>query len=91
MFVKSSVAYVVMPGGFGTLDELFEALTLIQTKRMKSFPVVLMGSDYWRGLISWLRRTLLKEGMICREDLGLVQIIDDPDEAVKHIQKFVIV
>ena len=91
MFVKYSVAYIVMPGGFGTMDELFEALTLIQTKRIKGFPVVLVGSDFWKGLISWLKRMMLKEGMICREDLDLFKVIDDPDEVVKHIQKFVIV
>lgn len=91
MFVKYSVAYIVMPGGFGTMDELFEALTLIQTKRIKGFPVVLVGSDFWKGLISWLKRMMLKEGMICQEDLDLFKVIDDPDEVVKHIQKFVIV
>ena len=91
MFVKSSVAYVVMPGGFGTLDELFEALTLIQTKRIKAFPVILVGSEFWRGLISWMRRMLLNTGMISEGDLDLFQVIDDPDEIVRHIQRFVIV
>jgi uncharacterized protein (TIGR00730 family) len=91
MFVKYAMAYVILPGGFGTMDELFEALTLIQTKRIKGFPVILMGSDYWRGLIHWLKNTMLKDGMIVQSDLDLLQIIDDPDEVVKHIQKFVIV
>jgi len=91
MFVKYAVAYVILPGGFGTMDELFEALTLIQTRRIKGFPVILMGSDYWRGLLNWLKNTMLKEGMISKEDIDLITIIDDPDEAVKHIQKFVIV
>ena len=91
MFVKYAVAYVILPGGFGTMDELFEALTLIQTRRIKGFPVILMGSDYWRGLINWLKNTMLKEDMISKEDIDLITIIDDPDEAVKHIQKFVIV
>ena len=91
MFVKYAMAYIILPGGFGTMDELFEALTLIQTKRIKGFPVILMGSDYWRGLIHWLKNTMLKEDMITKSDLDLLQIIDDPDEAVKHIQKFVIV
>ncbi len=91
MFVKSSVAYVVLPGGFGTMDELFEALTLIQTRRIKGFPVILMGSDYWRGLLTWLKKTMLNEGMIAQKDLDLIQVIDDPEEAVKHIQRFVIV
>jgi uncharacterized protein (TIGR00730 family) len=91
MFVKYAVAYVILPGGFGTMDELFEALTLIQTKRIKSFPVILMGSEYWKGLFDWLRETMLRDNKISPEDLERFQIIDDPDEAVKHIQKYVIV
>jgi uncharacterized protein (TIGR00730 family) len=91
MFVKYAVAYVILPGGFGTMDELFEALTLIQTKRIKSFPVVLMGSEYWKGLLDWMSSVMIREGKISPEDLELMQIIDDPDEAVKHIHKFVIV
>ncbi len=91
MFVKYAVAYVILPGGFGTMDELFEALTLIQTRRIKSFPVILMGSAYWKGLYDWLRGTMLSEGRISPEDLERFQIIDDPEEAVKHIQKYVIV
>ncbi len=91
MFVKYAVAYVILPGGFGTMDELFEALTLIQTKRIKSFPVILMGSEYWKGLYDWLRKTMLRDNKISPEDLERFQIIDDPDEAVKHIQKYVIV
>ena len=91
MFVKYAVAYVILPGGFGTMDELFEALTLIQTKRIKGFPVILMGSEYWKGLFDWLRKTMLRDNKISPEDLERFQIIDDPDEAVKHIQKYVIV
>ncbi|MEK6534085.1 MAG: TIGR00730 family Rossman fold protein [Thermodesulfobacteriota bacterium] len=91
MFVKYAVAYVILPGGFGTMDELFEALTLIQTKRIKSFPVILMGSEYWKGLFDWLRKTMLRDNKISPDDLELFQMIDDPDEAVKHIQKYVIV
>lgn len=91
MFVKYAVAYVILPGGFGTMDELFEALTLIQTKRIKSFPVILMGSEYWKGLFDWLRKTMLRDHKISPDDLELFQMIDDPDEAVKHIQKYVIV
>ena len=91
MFVKYAVAYVIFPGGFGTLDELFEALTLIQTKRIKSFPVILVGREYWSGMIDWLRNTLVREDKIQAEDLDFIQIVDDPDEAVRHIQKFVIV
>ena len=90
MFVKYAQAYIGMPGGFGTLDEIFEALTLIQTKRIKCFPVILMGSEYWKGLIDWLRKTMLRDGRISPTDLDLLQIIDDPDEAVRHIQKYVI-
>jgi uncharacterized protein (TIGR00730 family) len=90
MFVKYAMAYVIMPGGFGTMDELFEALTLIQTKRIKPFPVILMGSEYWKGLVDWLKKTMLHAGNIAPEDLESFQIIDDPSEVVKHIQKFVI-
>lgn len=91
MFVKYAMAYVILPGGFGTMDELFEALTLIQTRRIKPFPVILMGSEFWKGLIDWLRETMLRDHKISPEDLDLFQIIDDPDEVVRHIQKYVIV
>jgi len=91
MFVKYAVAYVILPGGFGTMDELFEALTLIQTRRIKAFPVILMGSEYWKGLFDWLRETMRRDNKISPDDLELLQIIDDPDEAVKHIQKYVLV
>jgi len=90
MFVKYAVAYVIMPGGFGTMDELFEALTLIQTKRIKSFPVILMGSEYWKGLVDWLRGTMLREGKISAHDLDLIQVMDDPEEVARYIQKYVI-
>jgi uncharacterized protein (TIGR00730 family) len=91
MFVKYAVAYIILPGGFGTMDELFEALTLIQTRRIKPFPVVLMGSEYWKGLVDWLRDTMLRNEKIDESDLDIIQITDDPDEAVRHIKKFVIV
>jgi uncharacterized protein (TIGR00730 family) len=91
MFVKYAVAYIIFPGGYGTLDELFEALTLIQTKRIKSFPVVLIGNDYWKGLFQWLRGTMLKDNKILPEDFDLIKIIDDPGEVVRYIQRFVIV
>ena len=91
MFVKYAMAYVVMPGGFGTLDELFEALTLIQTRRIKSFPVILMGSEFWDGLLDWVKKTLLKESMIVPNDLAIMEIIDDPEDVVRYIQKYVIV
>lgn len=91
MFVKYAVAYVILPGGYGTMDELFEALTLIQTKRIKSFPVILMGSDYWRGLVDWIREHMLKDDKILMEDFDLIQIIDDPAEVVKVIKKYILV
>lgn len=91
MFVKYAVAYIILPGGFGTMDELFEALTLIQTRRIKSFPVILMGSEYWQGLFNWLKKTMLAEGKITPADINLIQIIDEPEEAVQHIKKYVII
>ncbi|MBW2557314.1 MAG: TIGR00730 family Rossman fold protein [Deltaproteobacteria bacterium] len=90
MFVKYAMAYVILPGGFGTMDELFEALTLIQTKRIRSFPVVLMGSEYWKGLVDWMKATMLPEGKISEEDLERIQVIDEPEQVVRHIKKFVI-
>jgi uncharacterized protein (TIGR00730 family) len=80
MFVKYSEAFVVFPGGFGTMDELFESLTLIQTGKVKRFPVVLYGSRYWGGLLDWVRETLLLEGMVSADDLALVQVVDTTDE-----------
>jgi len=91
MFVKYAVAYVIMPGGYGTMDEFFEALTLIQTKRVKSFPVILMGRDYWQGLLDWLKNSMVQKDMILPFDLEMIQVIDEPEEVVKHIKKYVIV
>ena len=91
MFVKYAVAYVIMPGGFGTLDELFEALTLIQTKRIRSFPVILMDSRYWKGLIGWMKETQLKAKFISPSDLDIFDIVDRPEEAVSIIKRRVIV
>jgi uncharacterized protein (TIGR00730 family) len=85
MFLKYAQAFVVLPGGFGTMDELFEALTLVQTKKVTRFPVVLMGSWYWGGLIDWLRNTLAADGKIREDDLQLFHLTDDVDEAVRHI------
>lgn len=87
-FVKYASAYVVMPGGFGTLDELFEALTLIQTRMGRSMPLVLVGSAFWGGLIAWLRDTLVAEGMIGAEDIDLLTVVDDPAEVVEAIFRF---
>ena len=91
MFVKYAVAYIIMPGGFGTLDELFESLTLIQTHRIKSFPVILMDSKYWNGLIDWIKGTVLKEKNISKSDLDIFRVVDTPEEAVKIIKRRVIV
>lgn len=91
MFVKYAVAYIIMPGGYGTMDEFFEALTLIQTKRVRSFPVIVMGREYWQGLLDWLKCSMLQQNMILPFDIEMIQIIDDPEEVVKHIQKYVIV
>lgn len=90
MFVKYAMAYIIMPGGFGTLDELFEAVTLIQTHRIRPLPVILVGSDYWSGLIDWIKERLLDEKLISPEDIDILQIMDEPDEIVKYVQKIVI-
>ncbi|MDQ1704982.1 MAG: hypothetical protein QOF18_1348 [Frankiaceae bacterium] len=87
MFVKYAQAFVVMPGGFGTMDELFEALTLVQTGKVTSFPVVLFGSAYWSGLLDWLRATMIPDGKINPTDLELVQLCDDVDEVVDIIRR----
>jgi hypothetical protein len=89
MFVKYADAFVIMPGGFGTLDELFEALTLIQTGKIRDFPVVLVGSSYWRGLVDWMRATQLPAGAIAEADIELLKITDDPDEVVEIIRAYV--
>jgi uncharacterized protein (TIGR00730 family) len=85
MFVKYAQAFVVLPGGFGTLDEMFEALTLVQTKKVTRFPVVLMGRRYWQGLIDWMRDTMAPDGKIGPEDLKLFCLTDDVDEALRYI------
>lgn len=90
IFVKYSVAYVVMPGGFGTLDELSEALTLIQTRRIRPFPVVLVGSSYWGGLVDWIRQVQLEAGKISPDDLDIFRVMDDPAEVVRFIKQVVI-
>ena len=87
MFVKFASAYVVMPGGFGTLDELMEAMTLVQTGKTRRIPIILVGSKFWGGLMEWIRNTLLVEKMISPEDMNLMKIIDDPREVVDAIFK----
>jgi uncharacterized protein (TIGR00730 family) len=89
MFVKYAQGFVVLPGGFGTMDELFEALTLIQTQKIGKFPIVLIGTDFWNGLFDWIREIMLKGNLnIHEEDLTLVKITDSADECVEHINKF---
>ncbi len=87
MFVKYAEGFVVLPGGYGTLDELFEAMTLVQTHKVTSFPIVLLGVDYWSGLVDWLRGSLLKYGMIGAGDLDLLTVTDDPQAAVDAVVK----
>jgi uncharacterized protein (TIGR00730 family) len=91
MFVKYAMAYIIMPGGFGTLDELFESMTLIQTHRIKPLPVVLVGTDHWSELIGWIRSRLLGNNLISPKDIEIFQLLDDPQAVVKAIQKIVIV
>jgi uncharacterized protein (TIGR00730 family) len=91
MLIKYAMAYIIMPGGFGTLDELFEAVTLVQTRRIKPFPIILVGSDYWSGLIEWIKARLLAEKRIASEDLEILKVIDDPEEIVKTVKKIVII
>lgn len=88
MFIKYAQAYVIMPGGFGTLDELFEAVTLIQTDRIKPLPVILFGSEYWTGLIDWIKDRLLKEKMISPENLKLLNVVDKPEEVLQAVVNF---
>ncbi|HMJ03121.1 MAG TPA: TIGR00730 family Rossman fold protein [Conexibacter sp.] len=85
MFVRYASAFVVFPGGFGTLDELFEALTLIQTRKIRGFPLVLVGTDYWSPLVAWLRGQVLREGKISAPDLNLLAVVDDADEIVSMV------
>jgi uncharacterized protein (TIGR00730 family) len=85
MLVKAAEGFVLFPGGFGTLDEMFEALTLIQTGKVENFPVVLFGSAHWAGLLDWVRERLLAEGMVAPDDVELLHVTDDPDDAVAMI------
>jgi uncharacterized protein (TIGR00730 family) len=89
MFVKYSQGFVVMPGGFGTLDELFEAITLIQTHKIDRFPIILVGSSFWSGLMDWIKSTLLeKNGNISPKDIDLIQIVDTEDEVLEILNRF---
>lgn len=88
MFMKYSQGYVVMPGGFGTLDEMFEAITLIQTHKMVRFPIVLVGKKYWKGLLEWIKEAMIEHQMISEKDMDLFVLVDTADEAVNHIENF---
>lgn len=88
MFVKYSQGFVVMPGGFGTLDELFEAITLIQTNKIEKFPIILVGSDFWKGLFDWVKNTMLEAGNVSPHDLDLIKIVDTAEEVVEIIDSF---
>jgi hypothetical protein len=88
MFVKYAAAFVVMPGGYGTMDEFFEAITLIQTKRISPFPVILVGSEYWKELLDWFKRCLLKRDLISKGDLNIFKVADTADEVLSEIKRF---
>jgi len=90
MFIKYASAYIGLPGGFGTLDEIFEVMTLIQTQRIKPFPIILAGSEYWSGLFDWIKKRLSDGGMISPADMDIVQILDDPEEIVAAVKRIVI-
>ncbi|MBU0483540.1 MAG: TIGR00730 family Rossman fold protein [Proteobacteria bacterium] len=90
MFIKYAMAFICFPGGFGTLDELFEAMTLMQTKRIRSFPVILVGSEFWGGLVDWMKDKMLDSGKIDKDDLFVFNVFDDPDEVVSYIRRTVI-
>ncbi len=91
MFMKYSMAFICMPGGFGSLDELFESLTLVQTQSVKPFPIILIGSDFWGGLLAWIRDQFLSHGTIAKDDLLLIDVMDDVETVVNHIKKTVVV
>ena len=90
MFMKYSMAFICMPGGLGSLDELFESLTLIQTRKIKPFPIILVGSSFWTGLVDWIREQLLAGGKISEEDLMLFEVLDEADDIVNYIRKTVV-
>ncbi|MFO7713761.1 TIGR00730 family Rossman fold protein [Desulfosarcina sp.] len=91
MFIKYAAAYVVMPGGFGTLDELFEVITLVQTRRIRPFPIIMVGSDYWNGLLAWIREQLLAQSLISPKDMDIVKVLDDPEEIVHTVRKILVI
>jgi uncharacterized protein (TIGR00730 family) len=91
MFIKYAAAYVVMPGGFGTMDELFEVMTLVQTRRIRPFPIIMVGTDYWGGLLEWIRNQLLAKSLISPKDMDIIQVLDDPEEIVGTVRKILVV
>ncbi|NQT75586.1 MAG: TIGR00730 family Rossman fold protein [Candidatus Omnitrophica bacterium] len=88
MFVKYAKAFVIFPGGFGTMDEFFEAITLIQTKRIEKFPVILVGTEYWQSLVDWMKEAMLENDRVVKKDLALFQIADTPEQVLKNIKGF---
>ena len=90
MFIKYAMAFICMPGGFGTMDEMFEAITLIQTKRIKPFPIILVGQEFWGGMLDWINEKLLSVGTVDNDDLMIFQVMDDPDEIVSFIKRTII-
>ena len=90
MFVKYAMAFIILPGGFGTMDELMESVTLIQTRRIRPFPVILVGTEYWRGFLDWMRGVVLREGKISPGDMDIFQLADEPEEVVRIIKEKVI-
>jgi len=91
MFIKYAQAFICMPGGFGTLDEAFEALTLIQTRRIKPFPVILVGSEYWSGLLDWIREKMLAANRVDDEDMTIINVMDEPEQIVAYIKKTIVI
>lgn len=91
MFIKYAQAFICMPGGFGTLDEAFEALTLIQTRRIKPFPVILVGSEYWSGLLDWMKKKLLALDRVDDDDMAIINVMDQPEEIVAYIKKTIVI
>jgi uncharacterized protein (TIGR00730 family) len=87
MFIKYATAFVIFPGGFGTMDELFESLTLVQTKKIEPFPIILFGREYWQGLLDWMGKTLVEEGTIGNEDFGFFNIVDEPSEVCELLKE----
>ena len=90
MFIKYAIAYIVLPGGYGTLDEFFEAITLIQTRKIRPFPVILVDSSFWSSLIDWISQNMLARNTVTKEDMAIYKVMDDPEEIVEYIKRFVI-